>query len=1349
MRCLLFATRLGFLATAILAGLAAGGRGQEASPPAAVATQGPRYRIADLEARWETADVPTRLAILDRIGRKKVWHDEAVPLLRKALRDRDAKVRARAAIALHWSTRASSAVAELSAALADPDLQVRNAAAWALNSVGPQARPAIPALAAMVRADRGRAAQAAFTALGSIGASALPALLEFLADPDPTRRQGAAQAIARIGPEAKAAMPALMARLDDPAREVRWAVAMALAAIVREAIDPLTQALRHNSPRVRGTAARALGHMRERAGPAAPALIDALFQAQPFDDPAPSSPNPADDENREEPPPQGIYAVLKDMGETAIPALVGRLRGRDREARVQAMRALGYYDSWENPGQAISLLLEDLADRDVRLEAVEALGKVAWGNREAIVRLIDGLKDPDPAFRAKAAEALGRVGWENQEALGGATPALGAVAPLMAALKDPDPRVRRCAAAALGDIGSESRRARPDLVRLLEDHDPEVRLAALRSFRRIGVPMDARETIQRLMKGPDPRFRRVGEALLHGMAPSDAFATELIAAVQDSDPKVRARAAANVLRAKGQQGIILDGRPIPAYRLSDEALVHSPGAGSALRKALGDPNPQVRTAAALILSVFKQEARESVAPLIPRLRDPSVPVRLAAASALGQFGADARPAVPALLDALTDPSGIRVNGSSVPRDAFRAIRAISPETTSQAADRLIVLLGDAKEPVRDAARQALSELDARLTPRLFRLLADPKTSRMLRIEILDVLEGRYGAGEIRAEHTRVPERPEIQAAIPVLRSLLDDIDPSVERNAIRLLITLEHRDEETVRLYLRGLRAQEMDGPVPDWPLKPTMIPAMLKELHDPDPVFRADLISVIAPLSQDLYSEPDPEEAEVEDEKPTPEDRLAQARDLRLRAQAADAILPLLKDADPSVRWNAAHALGTLRAEPSRVVPALVEMMRTESGTTPISEHLMPPSHVESEYYPIGYYHLGWNERDGESARLAAVHGLRLFGPRAAAAVPELVRILREEKDPRLLWYTAAAVGEIGPKANAAVPPLIAALGSTLAATGRPVTYAHFGGFGISKEDGPIRLAAAVALGSIGPDAREAVPDLTRALTDADSRVRGEAAASLGAIGPDSGPAVPALAHLAVAEADDQIADLAAEALGSIGPRAVPALVTMLRTGRATVRVRALTALEKVGPKAAAAIPELLRALEDRDEAVRAAAAETMGAVGAGPRANAAMIPLLEALRDEDPIVRQQAAEALSQIGTGERRELPGLIDAMRKSAVPPLLQSLGDEDPFVRRHAARALGKIGAASDQVVPALVRALKDPERLTRISAIEALGAVGPPATSALDDLGRLRNDQDPEIRSSAEAAIRAIRPGAP
>ena len=157
------------------------------------------------------------------------------------------------------------------------------------------------------------------------------------------------------------------------------------------------------------------------------------------------------------------------------------------------------------------------------------------------------------------------------------------------------------------------------------------------------------------------------------------------------------------------------------------------------------------------------------------------------------------------------------------------------------------------------------------------------------------------------------------------------------------------------------------------------------------------------------------------------------------------------------------------------------------------------------------------------------------------------------------------------------------------------------------------------------------------------------------------------------------------------------------------------MKAIGAIGPKADAALPELILALDDRDEEIRTAAAEALGAVGSGPRERAAILPLFEALKDDDRIVREQAAKALSQIGARTEEAIPGLIEAMKKTAVPPLLVSLEDEDPVVRQHAATALGKIGASTDRVVPALIRAMKDPDRLVRLGAVRALESVGPAA----------------------------------
>ena len=64
-----------------------------------------------------------------------------------------------------------------------------------------------------------------------------------------------------------------------------------------------------------------------------------------------------------------------------------------------------------------------------------------------------------------------------------------------------------------------------------------------------------------------------------------------------------------------------------------------------------------------------------------------------------------------------------------------------------------------------------------------------------------------------------------------------------------------------------------------------------------------------------------------------------------------------------------------------------------------------------------------------------------------------------------------------------------------------------------VSKvEEKEVRQTAAGALGKIGPEAKAAVPDLSKALKDEDKYVRQTAVRALGDIGPEARDAVPAL---------------------------------------------------------------------------------------------------------------------------------------------------------------------------------------------------------------------------------------------
>jgi HEAT repeat protein len=139
-----------------------------------------------------------------------------------------------------------------------------------------------------------------------------------------------------------------------------------------------------------------------------------------------------------------------------------------------------------------------------------------------------------------------------------------------------------------------------------------------------------------------------------------------------------------------------------------------------------------------------------------------------------------------------------------------------------------------------------------------------------------------------------------------------------------------------------------------------------------------------------------------------------------------------------------------------------------------------------------------------------------------------------------------------------------------------------------------------------------------------------------------------------------------ALEALAKMGPRAkaaVPALIEALQDEQ-MVRIRAIAALKNVGPEAKAAVPAIARLLQDKDATIRMQALETLQGMGA--QAKAAVPALARLLQDEDATMRLQAVDALQAIGPDAR------------PAIPALQQLLDDKDEVVRRSALEALEKL-----------------------------------------------------------------------
>ena len=245
-----------------------------------------------------------------------------------------------------------------------------------------------------------------------------------------------------------------------------------------------------------------------------------------------------------------------------------------------------------------------------------------------------------------------------------------------------------------------------------------------------------------------------------------------------------------------------------------------------------------------------------------------------------------------------------------------------------------------------------------------------------------------------------------------------------------------------------------------------------------------------------------------------------------------------------------------------------------------------------------------------------------------------------------------------------------------------------------LQDSDSDIRSIAAVTLGEIGPEAKDAIPALIQLLQDQDAEgfARANAALALGQIGERTEDAMSVLIQ-ALRDQDKYVRRDAAGALEEIGsPRAIKA---------AKDRYRMVVTLGWIGSEDE--IPALIQALQNEDKDVRVNAVVTLGQI----ESEDVVSVLMEALQDQDEWVRVNAAWTLGQ--RGERA-----VDA-----VPILIRALRDQDEWVRYHAAMALGEIGEGASNAVPALMHALRDQDKYVRRYAVGALGKIGKGTVPAL------------------------------
>lgn len=454
-------------------------------------------------------------------------------------------------------------------------------------------------------------------------------------------------------------------------------------------------------------------------------------------------------------------------------------------------------------------------------------------------------------------------------------------------------------------------------------------------------------------------------------------------------------------------------------------------------------------------------------------------------------------------------------------------------------------------------------------------------------------------------------------------------------------------------------------------------------------------------------------------------EEKLLQIRRAEdLRTTAGDTLQTLLRDSSPTVRANAARALGRI-GDPV-ALPDLIRALR--------------------------------DDRMAEVRREAAF-ALGILGH--ADAVEPLAGRLDHELDITALEEIALAVGRIGQSGTAhLLHPLLDSRYATLRESVAEALALLADSTSIDPLvkalDDPVESVTwkvAYALEKIPGDRQ--VPRLMGLLRSSSPALRRAAVRSLGRL--EAPQASGAIADLYHEGSDWRLRVRVADALGRIGdPKTAPTLGAMAGDENFHVRESALVAIARM--QASELLPTVLTARRDAVVDVRMAAYDACAAL----LGEEAFDVLSRGIHDESPLV---ASTALGHLGGCDDEQVVGVLleqlessrrPGMRAAATVALgaageraprsvLRSLvGDEDWVVASQAARALGRLDDAEaiDVLLAALER--EGPGAAdVHLAAVESLGALAD--RRAVPSLrGVLSRSGDTRLRLAARDALETL-----
>jgi HEAT repeat protein len=535
----------------------------------------------------------------------------------------------------------------------------------------------------------------------------------------------------------------------------------------------------------------------------------------------------------------------RSPAEETVSGLANALTDPEPRVRMVAIIALSKLRLADDTHRLIYLRAVRDPDHDVQTLAMARVCHAAPRARWAALSLIDLVSSTNDAIRERAVISLRMLDRTaiHQAVDPGAKPMLG----WLADLRSHDVATRIRAIFALGQLDNS---AIIGLEETSRDDDPIMRRATMIPLAWIGEPAIA--TVRARLDDPDQEVRR--EAIL-----------ALARIGRDAVPTL-------VLAIQGEDEFVQDIATSALGRIGPAAFESMP----TLIEALGSRYANVRESAASSLGAIGADPQSCVAALSSALENPAPDVRCAAIRSLSSFGTEALPAFGALLRCLKyedDDTRFHAMG-------FLYELVLSTEKTrlSGIIPALIELMTDESAGVRDVVFSFLLMLGpSTVVPiqSLIDALADPNQSvrtdaavmlghhqseaapavRAL-VEILESPSVDASAGLLiaAASSTLGKIGPRASAAIPALRRMMSNQDPSLQFQAASALVKIDPDDHSPLRILIQALGSRGAEDRC--WiaqalgrygPNAQSAIPALIELSSDESPAVRRDAEVAIA----------------------------------------------------------------------------------------------------------------------------------------------------------------------------------------------------------------------------------------------------------------------------------------------------------------------------------------------------------------------------------------------------------------------------------------------------------------------------------------------------------------------